>query len=159
MIDREATIRQLVLLIVGGLAPGHLAAAASLEIDPADVSGLVAEARARLTVAAGADRVEALGVAISRLNDCYARAIKDHDARTAVQAQRELNKLLDLYRPIPSSAAETSEAAGDARAELAAVRAHLEPFGQADDTTAELARRLVARLTRPELDTPDAADE
>lgn len=58
---------------------------------------IVAEARKRITVAADFARDEFLGKAVLRLDDLYAKSIAGQDHRTALQAQRELNRLLSLY--------------------------------------------------------------
>ena len=57
----------------------------------------VADARQRITVAADYARDEQLGKAVMRLDDLYAKSIAAQDTRTALQAQRELNRLLCLY--------------------------------------------------------------
>lgn len=42
-------------------------------------------------------RDEQLDKAVMRLDDLYAKSIAAQDTRTALQAQRELNRLLGLY--------------------------------------------------------------
>ena len=135
----------------------------SLGIAPADADAAIDAAKAKLTRAADWHRDEELGRSIRRLNECYHRAVRDKDNRTALAAQRELNKLLDLYpafgppgaeqgagsaEPAAGSADASPESrvpSGDApqerrrieSAELAdlvgAVEAHLDPLGLSDD--------------------------
>ena len=63
-----------------------------------EIAGMtVNQARKRITVAADYTRDEQLGKAVIRLDDLYAKSIAAQDTRTALQAQRELNRLLSLY--------------------------------------------------------------
>ena len=57
----------------------------------------VSEARQRITVAADYARDEQLGKAVMRLEDLYAKSIAGKDVRSAIAAQKELNRLLRLY--------------------------------------------------------------
>jgi len=63
----------------------------------------VAEARKKLTLAADFVRDEQLGTAIARLNNLYTKAMAADDIKTALQAQRELNKLMNLYKAVDDS--------------------------------------------------------
>lgn len=58
---------------------------------------IIAEARKRITVAADYTRDEQLGKAIMRMEDLYAKCMASGDLRSAIQAQKELNRLLALY--------------------------------------------------------------
>ena len=64
---------------------------------PEQAKIIIAEARKRLTIAATFNRDEQFGKAISRLEDLYSKSITAADIRSALQAQRELNRLLNLY--------------------------------------------------------------
>lgn len=66
-------------------------------VSPDQVGQIVEDARKRITVAADYTRDEQLGKAVMRLEDLYAKSMAAHDIRTALQAQRELNRLLSLY--------------------------------------------------------------
>lgn len=136
----ESTIDKLILLIVGGMGEADLrtACTANFGLDPADVDQAIETAKQKLTKAASYDRDEALGKAITRVEDIYTRAIRAKDIRTALTAQRELNKLLALY-------AEEGTAASDADApqaapstadaeELAAIAEHLLPLDLAPES-------------------------
>jgi len=95
-----STLRdRLVLLLVSGMsteaAEGYCVRHGGMDLDTARRT--VAEARQRITVAADYARDEQLGKAVMRLDDLYAKSIAAQDARTALQAQRELNRLLGLY--------------------------------------------------------------
>ncbi len=113
----------------------------------------VAEARRRLTIAAGADRVEELGRAIQRLNDLYERSWRTiaEDPTPAAAAftsaaniQKELNRLLDLYRPGDLPGNTISEESS----ELQLIRDYLEPLGLGDPSlpVSELVRLAVCSL-------------
>jgi hypothetical protein len=86
----------------------------------------------RSTVAADYARDEQLGKAVMRLDDLYAKSIAAQDTRTALQAQRELNRLLCLY-----SAGEKGAAPGqgedDAAARLELIGTYLLPLGLTDE--------------------------
>jgi hypothetical protein len=122
-------------------------------LEAAIAEATVAEARRRLTLAAGADRVEELGRAIQRLNDLYERSWKAIAAdetpaaaafTSAANIQKELNRLLDLYRPADLPGQQTSQES----AELQLIRDYLEPFEFGDDSlpASELVRLAVCRL-------------
>lgn len=119
-----------------------------LEIPDAEVDGVLADARRRLTVAADFHRDEEVGRALVRLGDLYERSLRVQDVKTALAAQKELNKLLDLYAGAPPAGGEDYHAGGQAAADLAAVRQHLAPLGLGgdDDSTVELARLAVEKL-------------
>jgi len=127
---------KVVLLMVSGMSQADLANAcvARLGIEPHEVAAVTAEARRRLTRAADYNRDEQLGTAITRMNDIYARAIRAGDIKTALTAQREINKLMDLYREASGGyGADEAEdnAIDEVRNELAAIRDHLLPLGLA----------------------------
>lgn len=136
---------RLLLGIVAGVAPDKVAR--HLGVPEREIESVIAEAKRRLTVAADYNRIEQLGTSISRLNDCYSRALNAKDIKTAVAVQKELNRLMDLYRPSSRS----SEPDGAASAvELVAVRSHLAPLKLSPDTasTEEMARMAVAEIVR-----------
>jgi len=98
---RSATLRdRAVLLLINGMSVN---AAETFCIqqgaDADEAKRIVAEARKRITVAADYARDEQFGRAIMRLEDIYAKSVAAQDTRTALQAQRELNRLLSLYGP------------------------------------------------------------
>lgn len=121
--------------------------------DPETIAAYIDAARRRIAAAAGYDVTRELGVAIERLNDLYRRAISAKDERTALQAERERIKLLDLGR---SRGPDTQNEAHTAAAELAAVREHLAPLDLAPEgtPTAELARLAVAAFCHQQQNAP-----
>jgi hypothetical protein len=137
---------QVVLLLTNGMtveaAEGYAAKTGAL--DPDSARRIVAEARKRITVAADYARDEQLGRAIMRLDDLYAKSIAARDTRTALQAQRELNRLLGLYTAEPAAAnvGDGEDDPGGAARELALIDSYLRPLGLVNDgyPTAELAR-------------------
>ncbi len=94
--------------------------------------GLTAEETSRLIDLAGVriqgvatyDRDAQLGSAILRLNDLYQRALTIQDVKTALAAQRELNKLLDLYRRRPATPAKPAETPSPAGEPFQRIKLH-----------------------------------
>jgi hypothetical protein len=100
---------------------------------PRQARKLVADARKRLTRAAAYNRDEQLGTAVTRLNALYQQATEAKDSKTALQAQREINRLLDLYA---SAEREVGDGAGDAaalRRQLDLIAGYLLPLKLAGD--------------------------
>lgn len=120
----------IVALMAGGMAGDELRQAAA-SLDAGDVDKLIAEARARLTLAATYNRDEELGLAIQRCDDVYRRAHKAGDLKTALAAQKEKAKLQHLYNARPDAPAGGAPGETDADRELAAVAGHLFPLGLA----------------------------
>ena len=145
----DETVDAVALLIVKGIATVELPAGCrTLGIDDADIAKTIAAARRKITSAAEYSKPEQIGMAIVRLNDVYACSIKAGDQKTALTAQRELNRLMDLYRPAKSG---TAGHAGDpvAKAELVMIASHLLPLELAEDTyPLHEHARLAAELVR-----------
>ena len=80
----DSTIERVLVWMVSGLAGAELetACVAKLDVDPAQVKSLIAEARKRLTLAAEYNRDELLGTALTRLNDLYSRCIRTQNEAT-----------------------------------------------------------------------------
>lgn len=149
-------IDKVLLLMVSGLSHADLTAACigKLEVPPEEVAGVIAQARRKLTLAADYNRDEQIGTAVTRLNDIYARAIRAQDIKTGLVAQKELNKLLDLYRMTAEHAGDGTdgEEAGPDSAELAAIRGHLLPLGlAAADYPLREHARIAAEVVRDHL--------
>jgi hypothetical protein len=138
-----ADLRDNVLMIVVNGASNAAAEAYAVRsgADPAEASRLVADARKRLTIAADYARDEQVGRAVMRLDSLYAKSISDGDTKTALQAQRELNRLLDLYAR-PDSGQGTGEDSASIRRQLDTIEGHLRPLNLADESypVEELAR-------------------
>ena len=82
-----------------------------------------------------------------RLDDLYAKSIAGQDIRTALQAQRELNRPLDLYAGSMKSAGEDD--AGALRRQVDLIAAHLLPLKLADQSyPVEEHARLAAEVIR-----------
>ncbi len=139
-----------------------------LNIAPADVDAAINAAKTRLTRAADYHRDHELGKALTRLNECYQRAVAVQDTKTAIIAQREINKLLDLYPTYPASSEDDSAATGpdgdgpspDERREIeiqelsdlvGAIEAHIEPLKLSEDvndTDSDLIRLAAEEIKR-----------
>lgn len=89
--------RVVVMLVSGLSAAAAESWCVQQGLSPAEAREAIAEARQRITVAASYARDEQIGRAVMRLEDLYAKSIAAKDTRTALQAQRELNRLLSLY--------------------------------------------------------------
>jgi hypothetical protein len=76
-------------------------------------------------------RDEQLGKAVMRLDDLYAKSIAGQDTRTALQAQRELNRLLGLYSSGDRAAAPEADG-DDAAARLELIAGYLLPLKLTD---------------------------
>jgi hypothetical protein len=124
---------RVLLLLINGMSV-HAAESFCLQqgADPAAAREIVADARQRITVAADYTRDEQLGRAIMRLDDLYAKAIAEKDTRTALQALRELNRLLSLYSPKDNPQHPDAEDTSSMRQQLDLIAGHLLPLGLAD---------------------------
>lgn len=92
---------EVVLLLVSGMSLARVRSYLhdQRDVKPPDADHIIAEARKRITVAADYVRDEQLGKAVMRLEELYAKSVASKDTRTALQAQRELNRLVGLYAP------------------------------------------------------------
>ena len=127
---------KVLLLVITGLPTDTViaTAAAKFGLDPEQAQAAVKMAQRRITLAADFNRVEEIGRAVSRLNAIYAACCVT-DPPTALSAQRELNKLLDLYgRGVGKPPADTATANTASNAELEAIRSHLLPLELAPET-------------------------
>ncbi|MBE7466799.1 MAG: hypothetical protein HS116_25290 [Planctomycetes bacterium] len=89
---------RVILLLINGMSNEAAEGFCAQQGQAADQArSIVAEARKRITVAADYTRDEQIGKAVMRLEDLYAKSMAGQDIRTALQAQRELNRLLSLY--------------------------------------------------------------
>jgi hypothetical protein len=124
-----------VLLLTNGMsveaAEGYALKQGNLDADAAH--RLVAEARQRITVAADFTRDEQLGKAITRLDDLYAKSVTAHDTRTALQAQRELNRLLGLYAAGDAAGPNGGTEDNDAGQRLELIASYLLPLKLTDE--------------------------
>lgn len=124
-------VDSVVLLIVNGTGPasvaGRLADSEGLPLDLAN--RYVSEARRKLTLAAKYHRDREIGTAITRLNQIYSLAIDALDFSAALQAQKELDRLLALQQPAPQ---EEVKDVTQETPESRAIREHLIPLELTD---------------------------
>ena len=150
-------IDKVVLMLVQGIAPdaARVACIEKLGLSPDDADAVIAQARKNITIAAEFNRAKELGTAIIRLNDLYTRCIRLQDTKTALAAQKEISKMLQLHQsptadPGGDAEDETLDASayGSSANALRAVREHLAPLALAGDETPtpELARLAVERI-------------
>lgn len=96
------TIDRCVVLLTGGRRPGQVVEYLERQgVESESAGEAVQAARDRIVKSAEFDRDEKLGTAIRRLEDLYSKSIvgPNKDVRTALQAQKELNRLLSLGGP------------------------------------------------------------
>lgn len=126
----DTFLDQAVLLLVSGLTREAAEEAAITRggLTTRKARAIVKKAHERITLAADYSRRAETGRAVMRLNDIYARSVKNGDTRTALSAQRELNRLLGLDTNQP----DTDENPVDDQ--LQKIAAHLIPLGLAPET-------------------------
>ena len=142
---------RIVLLLTNGMsveaAEGYCIRQGGCDLDTARRT--VAEARQRITIAADYARDEQLGKAVMRLDDLYAKSITAKDTRTALQAQRELNRLMSLYSPRDTAGGEATDEAEDAVARLELIASYLFPLKLTDERyPVEEHARLASEIIR-----------
>jgi uncharacterized protein YjbJ (UPF0337 family) len=110
------TLDKIILLVVSLQSKGAVKAACiekmGLTADQAD--GAIETARGKIRDAIDTDRRERTGEAIVRLNDLYERSLRVQDCKTALAAQKELNRLLDLRGKAKAPPGDTSKPAPSA---------------------------------------------
>jgi len=151
MTAHDDTVNRLVVLLISNVTPAVIEEKADdFGLTPKQLKVAISEARRRITLAADFHRDTEIGTAYVRLNELFRRSLEIQDAKTALAAQRELNKLLRLYDgPTTADGIGAPERAGGVDAsELQAIREHLEPLalGPADYPLRELARIAAERL-------------
>jgi len=149
---RDPDLDKIVLLLVTGVdaKSAREAATSKLGIPKARAVRLIAEAAAAIQTAADYHRDHEIGTAYIRLNDLYVRSLRINDTKTALAAQRELNRLLRLYDVSSDDAPET-----DAESTIALIASHLLPLGLATESYplpehARLAADIVRRTQEPD---------
>lgn len=126
--DQTSPRDKLLLLLINGVREQTAieTAVVKLGVSREQAEALVAEAKAAIHSAADINRRNELGTAYTRLQDLYGKAAAMRDWRTALAAQRELNRLCRLYDdPGDSEAAEDAAAAAE---ELKAIADYLLPL-------------------------------
>ena len=141
---------RIVLLLVNGMSAEAAEGFAVQSGTPVEEARqVVAEARKRITVAADYTRDEQIGRAVMRLDDLYAKSIAGQDIRTALQAQRELNRLLDLYAGSARTESVSDEEATAIKRQMELVTGYLLPLKVADEQyPVEEHARVAAELIR-----------
>jgi hypothetical protein len=117
-------------------------------LDPDAAKGVVAEARKRITVAADYTRDEQVALAFTRFNDIYGKSMAVKDHRTALAAQKELNRLLGLNSPA-RDAVGGDEDIVTVRRQVELMASYLIPLGLVPDTyPVEEHARVAAEIIR-----------
>lgn len=150
------TIDSLALMLASGatIDAATLVAVQEFGMEPDDAEAAVDAARIRIVSAADYDRKAEIGAAYLRLTDIYRKSYEHDDLKTALAAQKELNKLTKAgggsgtQKPEQADDSVDAAAYGSAADALQAVRGYLLPLGLAADdaTTPEHARQAVAKI-------------
>ena len=164
---RQFLIDDVVLLLVRGLSDREVRRKLREEFGVADkgqATRVLQRARRAITIAADYRRDTEIGTAKHRLETLFREASEAGERATALAAQKELDKLLGLYKTTePTDEAEASGDAGRLAAELAAIGEHLRPLGLGPEgyPLTELARVAAERIReqagdrRPEAGGPE----
>ena len=99
MKNKEDLIDKIVLLMVSGLNESQLMKACrnNLELSEDQAKELMEDAEKKILKIGDIDKKKEVGVALKRLSDIYTRSIVKGDVKTALQVQREIDKLGGLY--------------------------------------------------------------
>lgn len=158
----QSVLDRAVILLVSGMSEeaAGVALVSSRVCSESMATKAIDQARNKITLTASFDRNEKLGTAIRRLESLYTQAFATKDVRTALQAQRELNKLLDLYGPsAPEDPTESPSEDSDVyRRQLDIIAGYLLPIGLAtEEYPLEEHARLAAELIRTHALCPNKA--
>lgn len=142
------TLDKIILLLISGLTAETVLATCQnqFQLEPKTATVAIRKAKKKIFLAAKYNPAEQIGVAITRLNSLYKQSLRVQDVKTALAAQKELNKLMDLYVSTGAQQPQTAAAGHDETIER--VRMHLESLGlgTASDSVEELARRAAAEI-------------
>lgn len=149
MMDAASLRSRAIVMLVNGLPPERVVDDCVRNgADHATAEAIVGEAREQITVTAEFSRKEKVGVAIRRCEDLYAKSVAARDTRTALQAQREINRLLSLYTSAHDSPAGPTVDAETLR-RLDVIAGYLLPLGLTDESyPVEEHARLAAEVIR-----------
>ena len=109
------------------------AATDELEVDRQYAATLVDLAIDKIAVAADYERRTEIGQSYHRLNHLYTVSLRQDDPRAALAAQKELNRLLDLYPNDSEPDSNLASEAVDNAKTLDVIREHLLPLNLAPD--------------------------
>ncbi len=139
---------QLALLLINGRTVEHAESVClrQFKMSRAEAKSAVIDARQKITAAADFNRHEQFGLAVTRVNDLYMRAVDSGDVKDALSAQKELNRMMGLYDRKAACEGEPDPiGSGSATATLNLIRGHLLPLGLAsEDYPIEEHARLAA---------------
>ena len=95
----DGELDQLVLLLISGTSLEKLKGycVANFSMTEEEAVAAADQARRRISLAADFTKNEQLGMSINRLESIFSKATAAKDIKTALQAQRELNRLMGLY--------------------------------------------------------------
>lgn len=130
-------VEQAVLLLVGGVSRRLVEQqVAGSGVAAARVAEVVQAAREKIRVAADFDRGEEVGLAVTRCEDIYRKAMAEKDLKTALAASKEKSRLRRLYERAEGDTGLEGGAGGGAELEecrrvLDVIKSHVVPLGLA----------------------------
>jgi len=139
-----------VLMLVDGYSRSEAITACveKLGLSQEEAEATVGSAVRQITISAALDRDAEIGIAYKRLNSLYDQANTAKETNVALAVQRELNKLIGLYRVDPADAGLGAADSGDHET-LVTIRAHLLPLALASaEYPIEEHARLAAVIVR-----------
>ena len=141
----ESTLNDTIIQIVKGISIDAIKAGLDRKGLPTQLADeCIEQAKVRIKIAATYDKQEQLGLAINQLNQIYTNSVEP-DPKTALQARKELSKIMNLYEVSKTQHNDNQE---DHSEELDVIRQHLEPLGLAREgyPITELARLAAAEI-------------
>lgn len=142
------------IMLVAGMSVGQAEDAAVVKLGATKkaAAAAVGVVSKRIALAGHVDLRRELGMAISRYQDLYKRAISAGELKIAATAQGKLDRLLALH-DVPTMGPAEGDEVGESESEreLAAIRDHVVPLGLVDDEDyplVELVRLMADRVRR-----------
>ena len=134
----ENLIEKVILLMVSGLGKKEIRQVCEekFEINSDDIEDFINKAQVKIIETSDFNKEKEVGTAVIRLNHIYSKAIASGDIKTALQTQRELDKLQGLYKDEGAPGANEGDTGGilEAEKELQAIAEHLLPLELADSS-------------------------
>ncbi len=125
---------QIIILLCNGFTDSQILESLKQQnVSPDKSKDLLEQAKRSIAIASDYDQSEQIGKAITRINEIFKLAQATKDIKTALQAQRELNKLLGLYKA-ERKQIDTGPDPTDLQAQLDEIAAHLLPLQLTDET-------------------------
>lgn len=154
---KDEAVNVAALMLINGQTHDEISVALKArKATAAVIRGAIKDAEARITLAANYKLAQELGLSIKQLRELYSKAIAAAELAVALNARKELNKLMTLYDLRPEDLADADEESGVILDQLGQIEDHLRPLGLAPDDypVVELVRIAADQIRRaaPESD-------